>query len=643
MAKAILDKPTWGQRRASLFSLFNGLASKKDEQYVALRSSINRGKVTDHLRPYTKAAKSPDGKIYDSLWLEGPYGAYAVVKTKLPIDQRRMFQKIYKKPDIQLEDAYGLLFSPYPDLLHSAVYGCPSDNDYPSDELISSHIDVHAAYLERDLLSPSADHSAEEFVDFSWVQNAVQEHLTYNDARIKAHGMLFKESENLYRNGSTVIWFEQDKKNKGKYNAYYYGNPEQGEDMLYIEKNMLRNGKASRWLRFLSQKINDRPISWYERDEFMRKQALNISKDNMRNQDPYYQFRPTKFGRKTAFTLKQFTLRTIQSMANDGAKIDTRSMGISMLGTAALYAVLLVYKLALSLAIRGLEIITKGGASLFKSASRYAMPPKMGTYRYLDDYAHLMAVPENKKPFSKKAIGRSVDGIFVRKSEVAPVSLMGSLYPAAAPYTTEGEKQRTEATLLDTTRFPIGTIVSRKMLEGRKYLEYKQPDGLTMTRDLEQQVGYVEYMGKPLDNTYIDNSVRDLFADLPEGQNILGIKFSREEGISSQGFMSLEHAISSPFVPNHAVTKEEVEREVADIETKGAHHDITVEEILMRHHNTTVVHSMLGTLKNMFREKARKVLKPEPLPYRPSSYTESPTNKDIRRMNLVKNRMQAMR
>jgi hypothetical protein len=643
MAEKKVSKLKWGQRRGSLFSLFNGLASKKDEGYVSLRSFINRGKVTDNLRPYTKTATDPSGQPYESLWLEGPYGAFAVVKTKLPIDQRRMFQKIYQQPRIQLEDAYGLLFSPYPDLLDKAVYGNVNDADYPCDELISSHIDVHAAYLEKELMSNSTDQTGEKFVDFSWVQNAVQEHLTYNDARIKAHGMLYKDSENVYRNGSTVIWFEEDKKQKGKYNAYYYGNPEQGEDMLYFEERMMRKGKAPRWLRFLSQKINDRPINWYERDEFMRQQALNISKDNMRNQDPYFQFRPDGFWRKTGFTLKQFTLRTIQNMANDAAKIDTRSMGISMLGTAALYAVLLVYKLALSLAIRGLEIITKGGASLFKSASRYAMPPKMGTYRYLDDYAHLMAVPENKKPFSKKAIGRSVDGLFVRKSEVAPSKLMGAIYPNAVPFSTEGEKERTEAMLLDTTRYPIGTIVSRKKVEGRQYLEYKQPDGLTMTRDIEQQIGYIEYTGKPLDNTYIDNSVRDLFADLPEGQNILAIKFTRQDGISSKGFMTLEHAISSTFVPDQAVTREEVAREVADIESGGAHKDITVEEILLRHHNTTVVHSMLGTLKSLFKEKAREVIKPKKEPYKPSSFTESPTALDIRRMNLASNRMQSMR
>jgi tRNA A-37 threonylcarbamoyl transferase component Bud32 len=107
--------------------------------------------------------------------------------------------------------------------------------------------------------------------------------------------------------------------------------------------------------------------------------------------------------------------------------------------------------------------------------------------------------------------------------------------------------------------------------------------------------------------------------------------------------MTLEHAISSTFVPDQAVTREEVAREVADIESGGAHKDITVEEILLRHHNTTVVHSMLGTLKSLFKEKAREVINPKKEPYKPSSFTESPTALDIRRMNLASNRMQAMR
>lgn len=643
MARVRKNKPTWAQRRSSAFSLLNGLASKKDEEYVTLRGFINRGKVTDNLRPYTKKTVDNAGKPYDSLWLEGPYGAFAVVKTKVPLDQRRMVQKLYQSPRIKLKNAYAILFSPYPDLLHKAVYGDVKDADYPCDELISSHIDVQAAYLEKDLKNLSADQRGESFVDFSWVQNTIQEHLTFNDARVKAHGMMYKESENLYRNGSSVIWFEEDERHKGKYNAYYYGNPEQGEDMLYYCKHMFRGGKAPRLLRWSAQKMNETPINWYEKANFIRGRIFDISKDNMRNSDPYYQYRPKGFWGKTGFTLKQFTLRTLQKMANDAAKVDTRSMGISMLGTAVLYAALIVYKLALSLAIRGLEIITKGGASLFRSASRWAMPPKQGTYRYLDDYAHLMAVAENKKPFAKKAIGRSVDGLFVRKSEIVPLALMGGLYPNAVPYSREGERERTEAMLLDTTRYPIGSIFSKKLVEGRAYLQIRQPDGLLVLRDTEQHIAYVEHTRQPLENTYIDNSVRDLFANLGHGKNILAIKFVREEGIHSRGFSALGDAISSTFVPQQAVTQEEVTRDVADIETSGAYKDITVEEILLRNHNTTAVYSLFGTLRSVFAEKTRKVATPPIAAIKPASYRESPTAKDIRHMKQVSYHLSLMR
>lgn len=593
---------------SSIISLLNGLSSKKDIDYVSMRHNLNHGKYSDELQAFSKQVKGPDSRSYETLWLESPYGAYALIKTALPVDQRWFYQRLYKKPQIELKEAYALLFSPYTEFLEQALMRDEINSGSPKEQDIEAFIEVRAAYLEDDLKYDNPLDTGEKMLDLSWVENIVNEHVVSNEERLRTHGKLLRTSENLYRSGSTVLWFERNPKRKDKFDCYYYANPAQGEDMLYIEPEMLENPLYRFFARLGAKKINHRlpqskaNLPWYKkvwrnvvkekydqhlidsdsRHEFARQAFVDISAKIMRHSDPYDMYQTVGLRQKILHTTKREGSRMVQKMFHDGSKIDTKSLGITIVGTVAMYAFFLLYKLAAAVVIRLAEVAARGMNSIFRAVSKYAMPPQTGTFSYLNDYSHLMAAKDDAKSLATKMTkGHAVDSFFVKHSELVPLPLLGALYPDSKPYTNEGEFKRVDSVLIDTTRYPVGTIVSNIKRNGRPFLKVEQPDGITVYRDTEQQMAIVPSPGRAVSGAYLDHSFIRRFEALGD-HPVLAIKYNRKEGLTSKGFESIEEAVKSPFYARDIATIQDVKRNIVDIDQNGRHKSFTVKDVVYR-------------------------------------------------------------
>lgn len=615
-------------RVSSFLSILNGLASKSDRDYVRLRNHINRGKYTENLVASTKAMSSQDGRPFETIWLESPYGAYAVVKTKLPIDQRRIYQKLYQKPRIELKDAYSVLFSPYTEFLDHVLAGDPSAHDYPADRDVEAFTEVRAAYLEDDLVYQNDAQHGGHLIDMSWVQEIVHEHMAANEKRLKVHGTLLQTDENMYRSGSSIIWFRRNKKQPHKYDGFYYGNPAEGEDMLFMTEDMAYSGWVAGLLRLGSKKITAQPIDAHKRHHFARQSFMEISQKIIRHSDPYDIYAPRKgILAKAGHTVKREGLRLTQKMFHDVSTIDTHALGITLIGTAALTAMMIVYKLAAAVVVRVGELAMRGLNSMVKATSKYVVPPKTGTYRYLNDYAHLMGAQDKdaKSLVTKATKGRPIDPYFAKRSSLVPVEMLGAMYPDAKPFSNTQENQRVEGLLLDTTRYPCGTLISETSLQGRSFLKVEQPDGVVIYRDGEQQAALVQRPQKPLHGAYLDASVIRRFDELEDDQNILALRYVRGEGVTTAGFGDLEAALGSAFYPTENITSEAIARHVMDLDAQGRHHNVSVDDIVKRTQKT----GMLTTISRKLFGSDEAARPPMPILQEPFYCFNNPACKPI--------------
>ena len=519
MSKAVEKKKLKSERRrrrlllwSVVRSVLSGNFSTLDLNHEDFLERVSKHRFTGRINffqyPFFQKLTDKNGVVRRikkfGLWVKSPYGVYTIAKNEIPLEDEEGL--------IYTESGHNGVFSAFPDFTADTLMR-RDPNINPSDEEIETRVSVLGTYLDNDLSGDTGKNDIGH--PFRKIFEA---HNTKHEERLRKHASLWKDSENdnIYRNGSSCIWFHPDRKRPGYYNAYYMYHP-YGNEGIYINQIALDNSSSYTLIRCQSIHMNDEPIHEDDRHEFVRNQWPKIASRVMRYRNPFDLFEPSKKLAKYRYKIVNgingsilFISHLLFNLSKQHALV---SAGISGISTGIISFIIGGFALGAAFAGEVNRAASNATNSAVKTLTRTISKPKFNFITRLNDHSQTMASNDLPTSLPDDATALPVNAKGFRNMVPVTYQAVRNSFTGASEYDDGNRRRWAIRVILDSVGTQEGNIFSEKTMPGgQKILCAELANGIEKYVLGENYVG-IKVARDPLAGYWIADAIKDLLVE----------------------------------------------------------------------------------------------------------------------------------
>ncbi len=571
---------------ATVKSMSSGLAHDADTVRERLDRLANFNEYNVGIKTFEVECTRVDDSVapYKSIITLSPRGA------SLPVDT--VISRKVAKPDRLkgiFEEVAGcaVIHSSDPDFLIETFLRKPKDDVESSAEdrkdtkkNIEENLVVIAAHYRDDRGHKDAK-TGEQYIETSWVDAAVKQHAFNSRKFIKRHGSTIKKTGGFTRSSSSVFWLEEHQDHPEKYTVHFYCNPEHGKERLFLDKLALNNRFIKSLLKLASIPLNTEPYSKAQAYELINQVFPRVARDIKFGLDPYDLFTPERDSDKwyrnigTFYhALGKYTLRSTQSIANTLVHMNLITAGAVIGSSVLLYSISKIPFLVL--AGGGVVGAAKGGA-LSRGVIGFGRACAKGCRKILSrgrsantvnigkDVTERLQAQNERTASLPSELGKPLNYHVVESTTAANIEVIRNSAPNAPAFTAQDRLDWATSVLLNPFSAEDGINTSEVLLEaidelnGEEYFLVRQTDGID---SYFHPRGLMSLSIKSRDaqpHSRTPGPIQDLFDQMPEDHNILGVRHCANGKREVKYFVSLED-VPADFLGCGSISLEEFER-----------------------------------------------------------------------------------